>query len=76
VAGLRELALGAYFWLRRWRLWSPLSNKTHQILILNLATIDGFHVALWFSLPTRQVIQAEPDSAAQTQEAGAKYVAC
>ena len=39
--------------------------KTHQLLIVNLATIGAFLVALWFSLPTRYVIQEELDGAAR-----------
>jgi hypothetical protein len=38
--------------------------RTHQGLIVNLATVGAFLVALWFSLPTRYVIQGELDSAA------------
>lgn len=39
--------------------------RTHQLLIVNLATVGAFLVALWFSLPTRYVIQGEVDGAAR-----------
>jgi DNA polymerase III delta prime subunit len=39
--------------------------RTHQMLIVNLATVGAFLVAFWFSLPTRYVIQGEVDGAAR-----------
>jgi hypothetical protein len=38
--------------------------RTHQALVVNLATVGAFLVALWFSLPTRSVVQGELDGAA------------
>jgi len=38
--------------------------RTHQSLIVNLATVGAFLAALWFSLPTRYVVQGELDGAA------------
>ena len=39
--------------------------RTNQTLIVNLATVGAFLVALWFSLPTRSVVQGELDGAAR-----------
>ena len=39
--------------------------RTYQTLVVNLATVGAFLVALWFSLPTRTVVQGELDGAAR-----------
>ena len=39
--------------------------RTHQMPSSSLATVGAFVVALWFSLPTRHVVQGELDGAAR-----------